>query len=73
MAFDIYGERLEPGHCEIHPWMACEYPCPICVEKRKQSERIDAYSLNRKIHELSMEITTLRERLDKLDSDKESK
>ena len=32
MAYDIYGERLTPGHCEVHPWVAVEYPCPVCME-----------------------------------------
>ena len=32
MAFDIYGERLRPGHCEVHPHAHEEYPCSICLD-----------------------------------------
>jgi hypothetical protein len=44
MAFDIYGNDLQNGHCEVHPWVAIEYPCPVCIENnRKQNqERIQA-------------------------------
>lgn len=30
MSFDIYGNRLEPGHCEVHPDEPHEFPCPRC-------------------------------------------
>ena len=30
MAFDIYGNRLTPGHCEVHPDEFGEYPCELC-------------------------------------------
>lgn len=39
MAFDIYGEHLERGHCEVHPWVGEEYPCSLCLaatKKRRQ-------------------------------------
>ena len=32
MAFDVYGERLTPGHCEVHPYVAEEYPCSLCID-----------------------------------------
>ena len=46
MSFDIYGENLARGHCEVHPWVHCEYPCPTCIaesnkreaDKRQESE-----------------------------------
>jgi len=33
MSYDIYGERLQRGHCEVHPWVAVEWPCPICMQE----------------------------------------
>lgn len=33
MSFDIYGQRLERGHCEVHPWVHEEYPCPVCLQE----------------------------------------
>ena len=31
MSYDIYGNNLASGHCEVHPWVHCEYPCPVCL------------------------------------------
>lgn len=33
MAFDIYGNDLRRGHCEVHPTVHEEYPCRICVSE----------------------------------------
>lgn len=49
MSYDIYGERLERGHCEVHPWVHQGYPCSVCMadydrhkrEKREQ-ERMES-------------------------------
>jgi len=30
MSFDIYGNNLKRGHCEVHPNVAEEYPCSLC-------------------------------------------
>ena len=36
MAFDIYGNNLPRGHCELHPHVAEEWPCFVCIgDKRK--------------------------------------
>lgn len=36
--WDIYGERLTRGHCKVHPHVAEEYPCIVCIDyKRKAS------------------------------------
>jgi hypothetical protein len=42
--YDIYGEPLLIGHCEVHPWMAIEYPCPQCFaddERRRNHEKAE--------------------------------
>ena len=31
MSFDIYGQYLRAGHCEVHPDMHEQYPCSICM------------------------------------------
>lgn len=28
--FDIYGQTLKPGHCEVHPVVGVPSPCPMC-------------------------------------------
>ena len=42
MAFDIYGNNLRHGFCEVHPHVGEEYPCTICCmerEKQQQNKR----------------------------------
>lgn len=41
MAFDIYGNNLRPGHCEVHPDVHEEYPCSMCTARRAAT-RVDA-------------------------------
>lgn len=35
MGFDIYGNRLRVGHCEVHPHVHQEYPCDVCLSERR--------------------------------------
>jgi hypothetical protein len=30
MAYDIYGNNLRRGFCEVHPHVNEEYPCSLC-------------------------------------------
>ena len=41
MSFDIYGNDLARGHCEVHPYVHEEYPCSVCMmdNRRKQEEK----------------------------------
>lgn len=38
MAYDIYGNILTKGYCEVHPGIPEEYPCFQCVESQKHHE-----------------------------------
>lgn len=38
MAWDIYGNTLTRGHCEVHPQVAQEYPCYICMEESRKAD-----------------------------------
>jgi hypothetical protein len=41
---DIYGENLLRGHCEVHPHIAHNYPCPSCRnEDDEKQAQLDAY------------------------------
>ena len=40
MAYDIYGNNLQRGHCEVHPWVHEEYPCSICCTQSRQDDAI---------------------------------
>lgn len=39
MPYDIYGEHLQRGHCEVHPWVHEEYPCGICCSEMERTRR----------------------------------
>ena len=42
MAYDIYGNKLAEGHCEVHPHVAEPYPCSLCYaesEMRKNYQQ----------------------------------
>ena len=36
MSFDIYGNPLRHGHCEVHPSVHEEYPCSVCLAEKRQ-------------------------------------
>lgn len=36
MSYDIYGQRLRPGNCEVHPDVAQDFPCDCCYGERQQ-------------------------------------
>lgn len=38
MAWDIYGNNLRRGYCEVHPHVQQEYPCDICCRERRDSD-----------------------------------
>lgn len=39
MAWDIYGNHLRPGYCEVHPHVPEEYPCMLCrIRDREEQE-----------------------------------
>jgi len=42
MHWDIYGESLREGYCEVHPHVQEEYPCSLCyAEDRQREERLE--------------------------------
>ena len=50
MAYDIYGQKLASGHCEVHPRVGETYPCSLCYAesipkhdpRQKEYERAEA-------------------------------
>lgn len=67
MAWDIYGNRLTSGYCEVHPWVPEEYPCYQCIrrqeeenERRRQDDLIqEHYWAQIKEHEEEQELEVL--------------
>lgn len=48
MPYDIYGNKLKKGHCEVHPDVPEEYPCNYCLlaheqEKIRQQQEEEYY------------------------------
>ena len=39
MSYDIYGNPLRRGHCEVHPHVHQEYPCDLCLSQRSPKQR----------------------------------
>lgn len=39
MAYDIYGNDLRLGYCEVHPHVNQQYPCDICYREIEQNNR----------------------------------
>ena len=37
MSYDIYGQHLRPGHCEVHPEVHQPYPCDLCLMESEKS------------------------------------
>ncbi|MFQ2854319.1 hypothetical protein ACK3YO_12635 [Aeromonas caviae] len=40
MSWDIYGNPLPRGHCEVHPHVHEEYPCSMCLTEQQRSQAI---------------------------------
>lgn len=38
MAYDIYGNHLKPGYCEVHPDVPEPYPCYRCYQEREEED-----------------------------------
>lgn len=38
MAFDIYGNNLKRGYCEVHPNVHEEYPCSLCISETRRRD-----------------------------------
>ena len=57
MAYDIYGEKLASGHCEVHPWVGETYPCSLCYAESmlKHAPRQKEYKSAAAQHQAEME------------------
>lgn len=41
MPYDIYGQPLRPGYCEVHPSVRERYPCSHCQDDYYDRHRYD--------------------------------
>ena len=65
MSYDIWGNPLPRGCCEVHPWVHEEYPCSVCMAEKRQREQVSQQSEAE--YYMQMEIEKLKsERLELL-------
>jgi hypothetical protein len=43
MSYDIFGNNLQQGCCEVHPWVHETYPCSLCYAENKTSKQQKEY------------------------------
>lgn len=57
MRYDIYGQNLASGHCEVHPWVGETYPCSLCYAESmlKHDPRQKEYKSVEAEHQAEME------------------
>ena len=72
MPYDIYGQNLRAGHCEVHPHIHEEYPCSQCmIEKEREEQRQAAcYQQEREDYERQQELDHLRAENERLSAER---
>ena len=62
MNFDIYGNTLQPGFCEVHPHVREVFPCSQCLlERDREQQRQDSCHAQRVEYEKQERIAWLEE------------
>lgn len=42
MNYDIFGNSLRSGFCEVHPWVEMPYPCSECAHDDAETRALKA-------------------------------
>ena len=58
MSFDIFGQPLKRGHCEVHPHVNEEWPCSLCLMESEQRRRTE--SNDNAQHDMILEVEHLK-------------
>ena len=71
MSWDIYGEPLRRGHCEVHPHVHEEYPCSVCISEKQARDQAQAgcrggCEAEHNLHLAQEHIEHLKERIEQL-------
>lgn len=63
MSWDIYGNPLRRGHCEVHPHVHEEYPCSVCMAERsiRNHQQQPSYEIERLNYELDQQNDYIKE------------
>ena len=43
MSYDIWGNPLRSGHCEVHPHVHEVYPCSMCLAEQQRHNQQQEY------------------------------
>lgn len=68
MAYDIYGNNLRIGYCEVHPQVNEEYPCSLCyadgkIREQHNTELTKYYKIQEEEYYKSMRDESAKEKL----------
>lgn len=71
MSYDIWGNPLARGHCEVHPHVHEEYPCSVCLSEKRHREQESQqseveYNMGMEIEKLKSERQELLKSLESL-------
>ncbi len=62
MPYDIYGNPLKRGYCEVHPNIGEEYPCSLCLaEIELQQRKNEHQKAMEREHQKAMELAQSNE------------
>ena len=73
MPYDIYGNNLRNGFCEVHPYVEQEYPCQICwqeIEREEQRQRENREHSQLQNEQYHLQTTLQQQHIEKLEVDK---
>jgi dihydropteroate synthase len=68
VSFDIYGNNLRRGYCEVHPHVAEEYPCSICTShSNRQQEDNQRQDIEQQLSYCESHIIELKQHIAELE------
>ena len=73
MPYDIHGNNLRNGFCEVHPYVEQEYPCQICyqeIEREEQRQRENREHSQLQNEQYHLQTALQQQHIEKLEADK---
>ena len=73
MPYDIHGNNLRNGFCEVHPYVEQEYPCQICyqeIEREEQRQRENREHSQLQNEQYHLQTALQQQHIEKLEAEK---
>ena len=73
MPYDIHGNNLRNGFCEVHPYVEQEYPCQICyqeIEREEQRQRENREHSQLQNEQYHLQTALQQQHIEKLEEEK---